>query len=94
MTSQIYSKSNNIRIAPVLQYLFSKTGPLATTGCDHGAFVSTTGARCMGRSCACMPAMAHLAALAPLVLVLVVLHGNMATWCWRQCSIESESWWC
>jgi hypothetical protein len=43
VTSQIYNKSNNIKISAVMQYLFSKSGPLATTGCDHGAFLSTTG---------------------------------------------------
>ena len=36
-------KKCNIRPGPVLQYLLRKKGPLATTGCDHGAFVSTTG---------------------------------------------------
>lgn len=43
ISSQIYNKSNNIRIGAVLQYLFGRKGPLTTTGCDHGAFVSTTG---------------------------------------------------
>nr|WRW24843.1 choline dehydrogenase [Dunaliella tertiolecta] len=43
VTSQIYDKKSNLRIGPVLEYLFKKTGPLATTGCDHGAFLSTTG---------------------------------------------------
>lgn len=45
VTSQIYNKSNNIKLSAVLQYLFGRKGPLATTGCDHGAFVSTTGER-------------------------------------------------
>uniref|UniRef100_A0A7S0S699 Glucose-methanol-choline oxidoreductase N-terminal domain-containing protein n=1 Tax=Chlamydomonas leiostraca TaxID=1034604 RepID=A0A7S0S699_9CHLO len=43
VTSQIYDKKQNIKFGAVLQYLFNKRGPLATTGCDHGAFVSTTG---------------------------------------------------
>jgi len=43
VTSQIYDKKSNIKPAAVLQYLFGRRGPLTTTGCDHGAFVSTTG---------------------------------------------------
>jgi len=43
LTSQIYDKKFNIRLGSVMQYLLSKSGPLATTGCDHGAFLSTTG---------------------------------------------------
>jgi hypothetical protein len=57
VTSQIYNKSNNIKVGAVLQYLFSKSGPLATTGCDHGAFISTTGGgrcgRCHCPTCTC-----------------------------------------
>jgi choline dehydrogenase-like flavoprotein len=41
-TSQIYDKRNNIRPSAVLQYMIGKNGPLATTGCDHGAFVRTS----------------------------------------------------
>lgn len=41
---QIYDKKSNIKIGKVLQYILNRTGPLATTGCDHGAFASTTGA--------------------------------------------------
>jgi len=43
VTSQIYDKKNNIKVGAVLQYLLGRKGPLSTTGCDHGAFVSTTG---------------------------------------------------
>ena len=28
----------------MLKYALFRKGPLTTTGCDHGAFVSTTGA--------------------------------------------------
>ena len=49
VTSEIYSQRNNIKLGAVLQYLFNHKGPLATTGCDHGAFVSTTGAEGGGR---------------------------------------------
>jgi hypothetical protein len=41
VTSQIYDKRSNIKIPTVIQYLLNRNGPLATTGCDHGAFVST-----------------------------------------------------
>ena len=43
LTSQIYSPSNSVRIGAVLQLLRRGRGPLATTGCDHGAFVDSTG---------------------------------------------------
>lgn len=43
-TSQIFSKKSSLRISAVLDYLLKKRGPLASTGCDHGAFISTTGA--------------------------------------------------
>ncbi|KAF5834678.1 GMC oxidoreductase-domain-containing protein [Dunaliella salina] len=43
VTSQIYNKKSEVKKRRVLQYLLTKTGPLATTGCDHGAFLSTTG---------------------------------------------------
>lgn len=43
VTSQIYNKSNNIRLDAILNYLIWRKGPLATTGCDRGAFISTTG---------------------------------------------------
>ena len=43
ITGQIYDKQSRVRVPAVLQYLVNKTGPLATTGCDHGAFLSTIG---------------------------------------------------
>ncbi|KAL6758730.1 GMC oxidoreductase-domain-containing protein [Haematococcus lacustris] len=43
VTSQAYDRSSNVRITALLQYLLQRRGPLATTGCDHGAFLSTTG---------------------------------------------------
>ncbi len=49
VTSQIYDKKGNIRIQEVINYAINRRGPLATTGCDRGAFVSTTGA------CALLP---------------------------------------
>ncbi len=43
VTSQIYDKKSNIRLPEVLRYALTGRGPLATTGCDHGAFLSTKG---------------------------------------------------
>ena len=43
VTSEIYDKNNNIKPGAVIKYLFGRKGPLTTTGCDHGAFMSTTG---------------------------------------------------
>ncbi|GIL70388.1 hypothetical protein Vretimale_3577 [Volvox reticuliferus] len=44
ITSEIYDAKGNIRPGAVLKYLFGRNGPLATTGCDHGAFVRTSAA--------------------------------------------------
>ena len=43
VTSEIYDRKSNIKPSAVLKYLFGRNGPLATTGCDHGAFLSTSG---------------------------------------------------
>ncbi len=43
VTSEVYDEKCNIRVGAVLQYLFGRRGPLATTGCDHGAFLRTSG---------------------------------------------------
>ncbi|GLC45037.1 hypothetical protein PLESTB_001461800 [Pleodorina starrii] len=42
VTSEIYDSKCNIRLGAVAKYLFGRRGPLATTGCDHGAFVRTS----------------------------------------------------
>lgn len=42
VTSEVYDEKCNIRVGAVLQYLFGRRGPLATTGCDHGAFLRTS----------------------------------------------------
>jgi hypothetical protein len=43
VTSEIYDSNNNIKASAILKYVFTKRGPLASTSCDHGALVSTTG---------------------------------------------------
>ncbi|KAG2445644.1 hypothetical protein HXX76_000254 [Chlamydomonas incerta] len=42
VTSEVYDDKCNVRLGAVAQYLFQRRGPLATTGCDHGAFVRTS----------------------------------------------------
>ncbi|MEW5312725.1 MAG: hypothetical protein WDW38_004337 [Sanguina aurantia] len=44
ITGQLYNSKNNIKLKPILQYIFQRNGALASTGCDHGAFVNTNGA--------------------------------------------------
>lgn len=41
-TGQVYGKRGNISLKALFQYVWNKTGPLTTTGCDHGAFVRTS----------------------------------------------------
>ena len=53
LTDELLHSSGRIRVRAIMKYLLFKKGPLATTGCDHGAFVSTNGAL-------------HLPALSPL----------------------------
>ncbi|GMH38701.1 hypothetical protein BSKO_06585 [Bryopsis sp. KO-2023] len=43
VTDHVYNNHGGIRKRALLNYLLFKRGPLATTGCDRGAFVSTTG---------------------------------------------------
>ena len=47
VTSEVYDDKCNIKLGAVAQYLFQRRGPLATTGCDHGAFVRTS-CECIG----------------------------------------------
>jgi choline dehydrogenase-like flavoprotein len=41
VSSEIYGKGGSIRLAAIARLLLQGRGPLATTGCDHGAFVCT-----------------------------------------------------
>lgn len=43
VTDAIYNSKGGIRKRVLLNYLLFKKGPLTTSGCDRGAFVSTTG---------------------------------------------------
>lgn len=43
ITSEIYNKKNKVRLSVLANYFIRGRGPLATTGCDRGAFLSTTG---------------------------------------------------
>ena len=42
-TDQMVSKKGRIRVSAILNYLLMGQGPLASTGCDHGAIVNTRG---------------------------------------------------
>lgn len=44
ITDHLLTKSGRLRAGAVLNYALRRRGPLTSTGCDHGAFVST-GAR-------------------------------------------------
>ncbi|CAL8465624.1 g5160 [Coccomyxa elongata] len=43
VTDELLHTNGRIRTRAILKYLLFKKGPLATTGCDHGAFVCTAG---------------------------------------------------
>lgn len=43
ITNQIYKDGAKIRLTAVADWLLRGRGPLATTGCDHGAFLRSTG---------------------------------------------------
>ena len=40
---ELLHSDGRIRLRAIMKYLLFKKGPLTTTGCDHGAFVSTKG---------------------------------------------------
>lgn len=41
MTDNIYNEKGGLRKRAIVNYLLRRRGPLATTGCDHGAFIRT-----------------------------------------------------
>jgi len=43
VTNEVYSFGNTISLVAIAKWLLLGNGPLATTGCDHGAFVDTSG---------------------------------------------------
>ena len=44
VTDHIYRKSGQIRVRALTNYALRRRGPLTTTACDHGAFMTTQGA--------------------------------------------------
>ena len=50
VTDELMHSDGRIRLRAIMKYLLFKKGPLTTTGCDHGAFVSTKGERYGERS--------------------------------------------
>jgi hypothetical protein len=43
VTSELLTDDGRIKIVNYIKYLLFNNGPLATTGCDRGAFVNTRG---------------------------------------------------
>eukprot|EP00884_Botryococcus_braunii_P020619 jgi/Botrbrau1/7240/Bobra.0021s0023.1 len=43
ITDQALRESGAVRVRAILAYALFRKGPLTSTGCDHGAFLSTTG---------------------------------------------------
>lgn len=43
VTDELIDKRGRVRLSAILNYLIRGRGPLATTGCDHGALISTRG---------------------------------------------------
>ena len=43
ITDELLHSSGRIRVRAFMKYLLFRKGPLTSTGCDHGAFVSTKG---------------------------------------------------
>eukprot|EP00798_Chlamydomonas_sp_ICE-L_P008080 gene8081-1322_t len=43
MTDQVYDDKSNLKLNQVLNYMLFRKGPLTSTGCDHGGFMSSTG---------------------------------------------------
>ena len=48
ITAELYDDKSNLKLWPIFQLLALGNGPLATTGCDHGAFVNTRGEKGQG----------------------------------------------
>ena len=44
LTDELLHSSGRIRVRAIAKFLLFRKGPLTSTGCDHGAFVSTNGA--------------------------------------------------
>lgn len=43
ITDQALRTGGQVRLRAMLAYALFRRGPLTSTGCDHGAFLSTTG---------------------------------------------------
>jgi hypothetical protein len=69
ITAEIYNDSSNLRLLPIVQLLLQGKGPLATTGCDHGAFVNTRGAPPLGVCCPSAPSSCRVHSLQVLSLL-------------------------
>jgi len=43
VTDELIDRRGKVKLSAKLNYLLRGRGPLATTGCDHGALISTRG---------------------------------------------------
>ena len=43
VTDELIDKRGRVRLSAILNYFIRGRGPMATTGCDHGALISTRG---------------------------------------------------
>ena len=43
VTDELIDTRGRIKLSAILNYLLRRRGPLTTTGCDHGALLSTRG---------------------------------------------------
>lgn len=43
VTDELIDKRGRLRLSAILNYFIRGRGPMATTGCDHGALISTRG---------------------------------------------------
>ena len=44
VTDELMTRKGRVRVRAALNFLLRRRGPITTTGCDHGALVSTRGA--------------------------------------------------
>ena len=43
VTDELMTRKGRVRVRAALNFLLRRRGPITTTGCDHGALVSTRG---------------------------------------------------
>ena len=69
VTDELMTDKGEVRLSAIAKYLLLSNGPLATTGCDHGALVSTRGESAVGT---CEPAFS-----CPLMVSQLLIHVSL-----------------